>query len=66
MALYKVKNLTQFERRTAVIKANLSWTRKKSNSSDVKIFLSVFVSFFFELKAELQVLKFEFYQVKLR
>jgi len=48
-----------------ILKANLSWTtRKKSYSSDAKISLSVFVSFFFELKAELQVLKFDFCQVK--
>jgi len=35
------------------------------NSNDAKIFLSVFVFFFFKLKAELEVLKFEFCQVKL-
>jgi len=29
-----------------ILKANLSWTRKKSNSSDAKMFLSVLVSFF--------------------
>jgi len=34
-----------------------------SNSSDAKIFLFVFVSFLFELKAELQLLKFEFCQI---
>jgi len=39
---------------------------KKSNSSNAKIFLSVFLSLFFKLKAELQVLKFEFCQVKLK
>jgi len=31
-----------------------------------KYFLYVFVSFFFEIKAELQVFKFEFCQVTLR
>jgi len=37
-----------------ILKANLSWTRKNSNSSDAKI-LSLFVSCFFALKAGLQV-----------
>jgi len=36
-----------------ILKANLSWTRKKSNSSDAKILSSVFISFF-------QIHKFEF------
>jgi len=48
-----------------ILKANLSCTRKKSNSSDTKKFLSAFLSFFSALKAELQVLKFEFCQVNL-
>jgi len=34
-----------------ILKANLSWTRKKSNSSDAKLVLSVFVSFFFWIKS---------------
>jgi len=36
-----------------------------SNSSGAKNFLSVFVSFYAALKAELQVLKFAFSHVKL-
>jgi len=48
-----------------ILKANLSWTRKKSNSSDTKKFVSVFGSFSYALKAELQALKFEFCHVKL-
>jgi len=44
----------------------LSYTQKKKlNSTDMKNFLSVFISFFFTLKAKLQILKFEFCQVNL-
>jgi len=41
------------------LKANLSWTRIKSNSSDAKFFRLYFISFFFALKARPQVLKFD-------
>jgi len=46
-----------------ILKANLSQTRKKSNSSDAKK-LFVFISFCFALKAGFRVLKFEFCQIK--
>jgi len=52
-----------FEIYGRILKANLSWTRKKSNSSCAKIFL--FVSFFFCTKSRTSVLKFEFFEVKL-
>jgi len=48
-----------------ILKSNLSWTRKKSNSSDAKFFSSVFIFFFFVLKAKLQALKFGFCRIKL-
>jgi len=51
---------------TAVFqKQTWACTRNKSNSSDTKILSSVLVSIFFALKAKLQVLKFEFSQIKL-
>jgi len=37
-----------------ILKANLSWTQKNSNSSDAKNVLALFLSFFFALKAKLQ------------
>jgi len=46
-------------------KSKLELNLKKSNSSNTKIFFIFFDIFFFELKAELQVLKFECCQVKL-
>jgi len=47
-----------------ILKANLSWIWKKSNSSDVKIFrLCIYLAFFFALKSQLQVLKFEFWYI---
>jgi len=48
-----------------ILKENLSWTREQSNSSEAKIFSFVFISFFFALKATLQILKFELCQIKL-
>jgi len=56
-----VRNLDSYGR---ILKAILSLTRKNSNSSDVKNFLSAFISFFFDLKARLQVHKFEFLRIK--
>jgi len=41
-------------------------TKKKLNTSDAKIFSPVFIPFFFAIKAKLQVLEFEFCQIKLR
>jgi len=46
-----------------ILKANLSWTRKKSNSNDGKKFSFGFISFLFALKARFQVLKFEFCRI---
>jgi len=46
-------------------KCKLELNLKKSNSSDAKKTSSVFISSFFALKAILQVLKFEFCQIKL-
>jgi len=60
----RLKHVENFNGR--ILKANLSCTRKKSNSSDAKIFLSFFVSFVFELKDEHEVRKFEFCQVKVK
>jgi len=39
---------------------------KQSNSNDTKILPSVFISLFFAHEAKLQVLKFEFIQIKLK
>jgi len=46
-------------------KSKFELNSKYSNSSGAKYFLSVFIPFFFALKAELQVLKFEFCQIKM-
>jgi len=48
-----------------ILKANLSRTGKKSNSSDAKNFC-LCLYLFYALKAKLQIVKFEFCQVKLR
>jgi len=37
-----------------ILKTNLSWTWKKSNSSDVENFSSVFITFLFALKGRVQ------------
>jgi len=47
-----------------ILKANLSSTRKSRTRVTQKV-LFVFVSFFYALKAELQVLKFGFCRIKL-
>jgi len=46
-------------------KSKLELNSKKSNSSDAKKILSCLYLSYFALKAELQVLKFEYCQVKL-
>jgi len=46
-------------------KSKLEQNSKKSNRSDGKKFTFGFKSFFFALKPRLQVLKFEFCQIKL-
>jgi len=49
-----------------ILKANLSWTRKTSNSRDAKKFsVCVYIFLFFALQARLQILKFEFCQILL-
>jgi len=48
-----------------ILKANSSWTRKNSSSSDANKFSSLRISFYFARKAKLQALKFEFCRIKL-
>jgi len=56
--LSKLQNKTN----SRILKANLSWTWKKSNSSDAKKFVCFYLSFF--ALAKLQILKFGFCQIK--
>jgi len=66
MDVYKLYSLWRYESISRILKANLSWTRKKPNSSDAEYFSSVIIiSFFFAPKARFQVLKFEFCQIML-
>jgi len=65
---YKVKisiekNVSYIRKVTAVFWKQTWAELKKSNLRDAKFFSSVFLSFFFALKARLQVLKFEFCQI---
>jgi len=47
-----------------ILKANLSWTRKKSNSSEAKNFFVCIIISFCTKASWLQILKFEFCQIK--